>query len=1412
MSCQLTSLAHFSDISKVKKYLFPNLKEDSPERLLKNAVTEGGGWDVEWDDWNEEEDSESASTPMEEEATSDSTMADTKHGWLQDCVISLSPANDMIAIANEQKIVLLSQKYDPQNKEADIDTKLTKVWEGTMHQEEGETITAILCLPLASQKRSTQGGPDWTCVIVGFSSGHLRMYTESGTLLLSQLLHTEPVQKLKCHTYEPPRYLGLAEQHEELVILFKRALVTIDGFSLFQSLRACRNQVARATASGTDSALLPPPLAYKKWGLQGQERILDCWSCGVGTPNPFDQMKAAAILGGPSATIRPTPPAHSMYLTSGIGHYIGFFYAVEGSAQPILSEVAFAVAHKLKSAIMSAASGWLGFGSKQRDDDRQKPKIEPETPLSLRYGLPDKRRQGDNIFLSPNNNYAATTDSFGRVTLIDVENGIAVRMWKGYRDAQLGWIQVREDNLHGNHDQELARVAQFLIFYAPRRGILEVWTAANGPRVAAFNVNKWCRLVCPSYGIMGLNNVTCRGVKTKVFQCALIEPTGIIKTLDIPFHLALSDKNSKRARDVHLLKKLKTVMKDTSEETESLENAVKNLLKDMKIASIKQQGMDRVLGAKYLSASCMQRILKTCLEQVTSKDEDTWDIDTKLFVRYCHLHDNLLKIYDEVNTINQTTAKTTSAADLTEELMQTFRLSESEAAHIITQLEQYDIQVGGKRTESRRVKFDVESKLSPASFISCFHCHLHCTDDQESSQQGSVTIATRLSDEKRSNLANFFFQSIQKETTCPSELSTILQESKLSPQLFMKLLVMFWLSDDNRKLTMTLNLHHAVKSLTSLIDKNTLIVEPGEVSSWWLNIREACHHSNFIQAAYILALVCRSVANEVIDSQLESKDPDADIESRDQVPVQPQGEPPQPTVVEDSEQWNTSVKKLEDVLCLSCLLHITQSEVKGQAVPDPIIVSVTKLMEGGRGAVSELVGCYVTQSSLHPSELFLPCHMSESTEFHGEAMEVTETTFQTFIERVQGQMEVLKQRLPHSMEVDVLLANCCWENVVQWNKDTKCMKNLESSLEFLRLIQNAILRQGVGSLLWHMFIAKTFSAAAHLMEKVGKVPKDRLCRKEVGLTEGSMAGFVGSVCDLLDIIMESCSTPDFGANCEANEVPVFNIEHLWQDVRGPASLVELAIDQKSTNYGLLRLHYQLAVMMHAMLVFGMKSVKVLSLFDSKGKSSLFLDLHQHPLLPSQNIDAFISNSRKNFFARVISNVVLSLDVTKHSQSSASSSASPTSPNKKFVEAATKWPALVLELAKDFGLDLDFFKRHHVCELYSGGHDRMAEEVLSTVNDHELMGSQLLLIAGHRTAYFLLDTHKSKGMDLLTTVSPALPTWLKSLDKGHLRQPKVSAEDVARLVQHVANNLPEGYPEYELAISLVDLVQSMSSLS
>lgn len=59
------------------------------------------------------------------------------------------------------------------------------------------------------------------------------------------------------------------------------------------------------------------------------------------------------------------------------------------------------------------------------------------------------------------------------------------------------------------------------------------------------------------------------------------------------------------------------------------------------------------------------------------------------------------------------------------------------------------------------------------------------------------------------------------------------------------------------------------------------------------------------------------------------------------------------------------------------------------------------------------------------------------------------------------------------------------------------MLPLELALSYLGCIQNYTLQHGVSVMMWQMFILKKFSSAASLMEKVGKAPKDRLCRKVI---------------------------------------------------------------------------------------------------------------------------------------------------------------------------------------------------------------------------------------------------------------------------------------------------------------------------
>lgn len=54
----------------------------------------------------------------------------------------------------------------------------TILWKGVISEFPKEEITCLYCLPLISHKQSSQGAPEWSCVMVGFTTGHVRMYTE----------------------------------------------------------------------------------------------------------------------------------------------------------------------------------------------------------------------------------------------------------------------------------------------------------------------------------------------------------------------------------------------------------------------------------------------------------------------------------------------------------------------------------------------------------------------------------------------------------------------------------------------------------------------------------------------------------------------------------------------------------------------------------------------------------------------------------------------------------------------------------------------------------------------------------------------------------------------------------------------------------------------------------------------------------------------------------------------------------------------------------------------------------------------------------------------------------------------------------------------------------------------------------
>ena len=70
-----------------------------------------------------------------------------------------------------------------------------------------------------------------------------------------------------------------------------------------------------------------------------------------------------------------------------------------------------------------------------------------------------------------------------------------------------------------------------------------------------------------------------------------------------------------------------------------------------------------------------------------------------------------------------------------------------------------------------------------------------------------------------------------------------------------------------------------------------------------------------------------------------------------------------------------------------------------------------------------------------------------------------------------------------------------------------------------------------------------------------------------------------------------------------------------------------------------------------------------------------------------------------------------------------SSPPPSSPLHKSGLYA-RWVAMVMRLAKELCVEDDELRRHHVCELYSSGHDKVAEEVryFSRIHDKNALSN------------------------------------------------------------------------------------------
>uniref|UniRef100_A0A1A9WKV4 Rab3-GAP regulatory subunit N-terminal domain-containing protein n=1 Tax=Glossina brevipalpis TaxID=37001 RepID=A0A1A9WKV4_9MUSC len=772
--------------------------------------------------------------------------------WLNAVHYSISPMGELIALAQGEKIALLSSCWD--DKSPMVTYSLG--WSGEL-DDPNEIITSVLCLPMLGYNVSS--GAEWTCIVFGLSSGNVVFYTDTGIKIFSQSFHEGPVLNLKA--YSPPRE---SEAEPFIYVTYEHCLCCIKGLDFIPHLNNLRHNLKRTLRRNNFSSLnaeatlkIADILTYQKlhFPLEHRTVINDSAVAAFNAPKIFDHCIDQCLNSGYYTRVTENPTQSSTVLGVGKGPYLGFYSAEEGYKIISLGEVA-------KDVIGVAYRNIFGnfFGrspATTEDEDQSSLTGAKDIQMRSKFQFCDDKRDAYSVVIAPNGRLAAVVDNLERVMLVDCQRSIILRVWKGYRDAQCGFILVKEKTL--KNVQTSRRKAMFLVIFAPRLGCLEIWPLQYGPKISAFTVSKNGQLIYNTHGLIGLNKDV-RKIRAYNYTCLFLDPNdSCVKEIEIPFHYALSATNSATSRDIHLLRRLKNMLRSNDSLNLSTEE-LENFAAEFQTVEIRQQCLETLLKSKQLRASTFEIITNAfilTLKQQINNPADINDLDSyqDLYVTI----ENYRTLCDFYLSIKR--------CDKSGQL-ELFKFPDNYLV-IIQQLvlllsdvgssDKFSSHTDGQITTGRSVKFDLEyDELGDFfDFVSLFQ--VNC--------KNNLTLRQEKSD-NYGDVSGKLFSAFFNHGFSIENFERAAKKSMIPSQDLLILILHYWLE----KPFSYKNTEEIIEDMSRLGAIIRVICEiTGDVvndyaynaiSPWWQKVRELLLQSTK-SLGLLVAIVCKTVAKEL---------------------------------------------------------------------------------------------------------------------------------------------------------------------------------------------------------------------------------------------------------------------------------------------------------------------------------------------------------------------------------------------------------------------------------------------------------------------------------------------------------------------------------------------------------------------
>ena len=696
---------------------------------------------------------------------------------------AVSPSGDCIVQANSAQVsVALCSSI----------TSSSRYNQASSYSVHDDVITAVCVLP--SLKRASE------FVILGLSSGFVRVISsQTGQVLLQRRVSDEPVRAIHLH---------LSHGAHDVVVLSRGSLIVLEGTELLFQLRSTPNAPSVSSTIVEDTAL-----NLKRWDISSVEDPSDFACTIIDDPKAFDQLVQMRPLSTEPITEYVVVGAQPMLTKlSSQGEKKAFSAAA----------LATNVASKVGSAVFSMVSSFWGKPA----EPEKKAKVDLVTqalPLTNDIALEDNRRKIISICLDPTAKYAALADGFGRVLLADLENMTFIRIWKGYRNVQCGWIVSKETA--ADHSP---RSALFLIIFTAKRGILEVWPARFGSRVAAFDVGCKSSLVYIP-GEFGSTSP----------QCLVIRENGAVENLILPFACALNEAQSSQQQDKQILASIRDILKSNRLDFTKLQE----LCGQLKTISAAREASSLIIHPLLSPddvVSSLATISGAIKDSQLSPPEKLALSELKAMIG---LRSKQVRLFSQLTLLNQENATT--------------NVSNCKAIHcrVLESLQFY-------LAKSSHWNASVVGNLSLGEFIDKFEATIK-VDSKGWVVNAINSVKTILSDQEKLKLAGFLFSSLEFHDD-NSRFSQIFLEAQCNRKDLTALFVFWFTKAASADHLEALEKWH---SIASRFTNSILSIEPDMIPDLWEDLYSVLTNSAPLQA---LAVFLSSVM-DLIPETFQSK-------------------------------------------------------------------------------------------------------------------------------------------------------------------------------------------------------------------------------------------------------------------------------------------------------------------------------------------------------------------------------------------------------------------------------------------------------------------------------------------------------------------------------------------------------------